>query len=166
MDYSNIRMLIAKKEYRAAGGLIDSYLSKDNENHYLWYLRGTASLGAKNYNSALECFEKALSIKKEFEYFRAMGITYFEKLDFEEAIIEFENALKIKKDSEIYFYISLCCMFLEDPRSKDFMETAYFRNRKKTKELLVSLYDKVLKDSRELSDKQKKELEKIIKSIK
>ncbi len=165
MDYSDIRLLLAKKEYKTAGKLIDSLLCKNKESHYLWYLRGAASLGAKNYDSALEDFERALSIKKEFEYLRATGITYFEKLDFEAALEEFENALKIKKDSEIYFYMSICCMFLEDPRSKDFMETAYFNNKKKTKNLLASFYNSVLKDSWELNDLQKKELKKIIEKI-
>ncbi|MDD5023184.1 MAG: hypothetical protein PHU63_03380 [Candidatus ainarchaeum sp.] len=160
-----IRSLIDRKEYLAAGKLADQELSKNNKNHYFWYLRGIISLKRKNYPYSLECFENAIQLKKEYEYFLAKGITYFEMFEFEEAILEFENALSLKKDAEVYFYLSLCHMFIGTAESKEYMETAYLKNKKKTKELIRLFYNDVLRKSWELDDKQKKELRNLIESL-
>ncbi len=162
----DIHKLLKSQEYMTAGRLLDLEISKNKSNHYLWYLRGVVSLNANNYPNSLECFSRALNLKKEYEYFRLKGMTYFQIFEFEEAIIEFENALKIKKNSEIYFYLSLCYMFLDDPISKDYLETAYLKNKKKTKILLKSFYNSILKNSWELNKKQKDELEKLFELLK
>lgn len=166
MDISReVELLLKSKEYLTAGKLLDLELSKDKDNDYLWYLRGVVSLRCKNHAHSLECFEYALQLKKHFEYFRAKGMTYFEMFEFDEALLEFKNALKLKKDSELYVYIALCYMFLDDPRSKDYMETAYLRNKQKTKKILGSFYNSVFKKSWELNDKQKNEIKKVLDSL-
>lgn len=160
-----VEALLESKEYSTAGKILDSELLKHKNNHYLWYLRGVVSLKSKNYPYSLECFERALQIKKEFEYYRAKGMAYFEMFEFEESLIEFEKALKIKRDSEVYFYISICYMFLRDPRAKENMETAYLRDKEKTKKLIKSFYNSVFKNSWELNEKQKKELKNLVDSL-
>lgn len=160
-----IKELIKSREYLTAGKILDLEISKNKNNPNLWYLRGIVSLKSKNYPHSLECFDRALQLKKDFEYFRIKGMTYLEMFEFEEALIEFENALKLRKDSEVYFYISLCYMFLDDPRAREYMETAYLRDKEKTKKLLLSFYSGVFENSWELNEKQKKELKELLDSL-
>lgn len=157
--------LIKSKRYKEAGKVLDQCLRQDNKDHVCWYYRGIVSLRARNYHYALECFEKATSLRHRFEYHKLKGITYLEMLEFENAIHEFNRALHLKEESEIYFYIGVCHVFLDDHKARIYMKKSYEKNKKKFKSMLKDFYDVVLKDSWELTRHQKDSLAVFIDSI-
>ncbi len=157
--------LIKSKNYKEAGKVLDQCLKQDSKDHLCWYYRGIVSLRARNYHYALECFEKALSLRGRFEYYKLKGITYLEMLEFENAIHEFNRALNFKEESEVYFYIGVCHVFLDDHNAKIYMKKAYEKNKKRFKLMLKDFYDAVLKDSWELTKHQKDSLVLFIDSI-
>ena len=131
---------ISKEKFKEAGILIDKLLRK-KETDELWYLRGLVSLKIKNYDNAIECFERALSLKKHFLYFRMKGVARMELFELEEAVADFGEALSIVPNDHLSnFYTAICYMFLDNMKSADFLRKAYEIDKKRTKELLNNFY--------------------------
>ena len=134
------KSLISKEKYKEAGSLIDKLIRK-KETHELWYLRGLVSLKTKNYDYAIDCFDRALMLKKHFLYFRMKGVARMERFELEEAVGDFDMALAIVPDDHLSnFYAAICYMFLDNMKSAKYLRKAYSLNKKKTKELLNNFY--------------------------
>jgi tetratricopeptide (TPR) repeat protein len=160
------RNLIAQGRLREVSSLLDRELSRQPENDDLWYLRGIVSLKLNNHDYAQECFERAVSIKPKSQYHKLTGIAHMQMFQMEDAVEAFAKAAKLdSKDAEVHFFLSLCLMFLDDPRSRAFMQKAYLRDRKKVKELLKSFYKHFFLSDPAIKDGVKKEIEKKIESI-
>lgn len=160
------RSLVSEGRLREAGTLLDEELSKSPNNDDLWYMRGIISLKLSNYENAHECFEHALSLKKTARYYKVIGMAHLEMFEIEDAVEAFSHAIELdKKDPETYFFIALCLIFLDDPRSKEYMEKAYLRDKKKTKALLKGFYESFFARDPQLKTKIKKEIEARINSI-
>ena len=166
-DLDEIKYFVVDGDFLTAGKLLDFELSKNKLNPYLWYLRGIVSLNVNNYPHSLECFENAIHLKRDYKYFKAKGLVYFSMFEFEESLIEFRKSMKLKKDSETSFYVALSLLFIGDVEgARESLETSYVLDKKKTKELLKSFNNFVLKNSWELSEEQKIKLGKLIDSVK
>jgi len=160
------RNLISTGKLRDAATLLDKELTKTKQNDDIWYLRGIVSLKLNNYEAAHECFERALSIRAKPEYHKVIGMAHLEMFEFKQAVDSFLKASELdKKDAENYVYLGICLVFLDDPRSKEFMEKAYLRDKKKTKEMLVSFYNHFFAKDPSIKEGVKKDLKKRIDSI-
>jgi tetratricopeptide (TPR) repeat protein len=160
------KALIARSKFAEAGRVLDSLLAKDSENDELWYLRAVVSLKMKNYDSAHESLERASFIKRKAEYFKLKGVAYLQVYQLPDAITEFEKAIRMnKRDASTYFYLALCFMFLNDPRSRIMLQNAYLLDNKRTKELLKSFYEVFFKKDVTIDWKSKENLEAQMESI-
>lgn len=134
--------LLRLGKVREAGTVVDVLLKTNKDNSELWYLRGLVSLRVKNYDYAHECFVHALEIEKKPAYYKIRGMSYMETYEFEDALTQFEEALNAnKKDAEVYFYIALCYLFLNNPLAKSYLEKAYRQDDKKTKNLIKNFFE-------------------------
>lgn len=146
---------------------LDSSISKTPENDDLWYLRAIVSLKLNNYDNAHECLEQAVSLKTKADYFKLIGMAHLEMFEVDHAMEAFMRAIELdKKDAENYLYSAICLMLLDDPKSKEFVEKAYMRDKTKTKKMLKEFYASFLASDLSLSQGIKKEIEKKIESIK
>jgi tetratricopeptide (TPR) repeat protein len=139
-DIKGAKSLISKEKYKQAGILIDKLIRK-KETHELWYLRGLVSLKMKNYDYAIGCFERALALKKNYLYFRMMGVARMERFELEVAVTDFDKALNLAPNDHLSnFYAAICYMFMDNMKSAKYLRKAYSLNKKKTKELLNNFY--------------------------
>ncbi|MDD5171439.1 MAG: tetratricopeptide repeat protein [Candidatus ainarchaeum sp.] len=166
-DMEQARSLLAKQRYREAADLLDRLLPRDSDNDELWYLRGMVSLKLKNYDAAQECFERALLLGKKSRYYQIKGMAHFEVFEMEEAAEAFLNALALEpNDATSNFFLAMCYLFLDDPRSDAHIKRAHEINSKKTKQLLLNFYTLFLKDDPRTSVAQRNAIEAQIKSLK
>ncbi|MFH0737615.1 MAG: tetratricopeptide repeat protein, partial [Candidatus Micrarchaeota archaeon] len=93
------RSLIIARRYKEAAVILDRLLSTQGKNDALWYLRGVASLRMKNYDAALECFERALLFDRKSSYYQIKGMAHFELFEMDEAIEAFVEALGAEPDN-------------------------------------------------------------------
>jgi protein O-GlcNAc transferase len=71
----------------------------NKKNHELFFLLGTTFLQLKNYDNAINNFNKSISINSNFpNTYNNKGIALAEKHDYSEAIINYDKAIKLKKD--------------------------------------------------------------------
>ena len=71
----------------------------NKKNHELFFLLGTTFLQLKNYDNAINNFNKSISINSNFpNTYNNKGIALAEKRDYSEAIINYDKAIKLKKD--------------------------------------------------------------------
>ena len=139
-DLKNAKNLIASGKYREAGKILDRMLM-EKESDELWYLRGLVSLKLKNYDAALESFERALYIKKKGLYFKMKGVARMERFELEQAIEDFGEALKMDSDDLLSnFYIAVCYMFLDNPKSSAYLKRAFIIDKERTKNILKDFY--------------------------
>lgn len=165
-EISDAKALISSGKYREAGRLLDRMLGA-RETHELWYLRGVVSLKLRNYDDAIEDFERALSLRKSALYLRMKGVARLELFELQDAIADFNEALKIEPDDLLSnFYIAVCYMFLDDPRSAGYLKKAFSLDRKKTKELLKDFYVMFFREDPLISKALKTDLETRIDRIK
>ena len=166
MGINEVQRLLAQQKYREAARLLDGLLSSDNENGELWYLRAVASLKMKNYDAVQEYLERALFTGKKARYYQMKGMAYFEIFELEPAIESFQEALALEPaDVTSNFFIAICYMLLDDPRSADYIKKARTVNGKKTRQLLLNFYTLFLKDDPYISDALKRRMMKRIKTI-
>lgn len=157
------RKFILDGNLRDAAKLLDRIIGKNKEDDYAWYLRGLVSLKLNNHDYAHECFEHAMANKKKAEYFKGDGIAHMEMLELKPAINSFERAAQVDvRDAENYFYIAACYILLDNPTSKEYMQKAYLRDKKKTKEMLIEFYKHVYRNGQNVG---KKTHEKIVEKI-
>ncbi len=157
--------LIGKGKYSEAAKLLDAALAK-RENDRLYYLRAIVSYKLKNYEYAHEMLEHALFIKKEPDYLKLRALILMEMLEFAEALESLTQVLVHRKDAESYFLSSMCLMFLDDPKSREYLQLAYLADPAKTKALIREFYFSFFKNNRFLGAKEKKALEAKIEAIK
>ncbi|MDD5337407.1 MAG: hypothetical protein PHS02_02890 [Candidatus ainarchaeum sp.] len=161
----DFEMLIRKGKYREAAKALDAEMAK-KESDRLYYLRAIVSYKLKNYEYAMEMVEHALFLKKEPDYLKLKGLMLMETLDFGAAFEAFSQVIKMRKDAEAYFLSSVCLMFLDDARSKDYLQLAYLSDRARTKSLINEFYTDFFKNNRFIGEKEKRALEEKIKKVK
>ncbi|MEK6982186.1 MAG: tetratricopeptide repeat protein [Candidatus Micrarchaeota archaeon] len=160
------KKLILSKNYPEALKLLNKEVSQDSENSDAWYYKAILSLRLKNYDNAHEFLERAAMIKSKPEYYKLMGVAHMEIYEIEDALIDFQKAINLdKKDFAIYFFVAICYLFINDPRSKGYIQAAYLLDKKKTKELAKSFYNAFFKNSSFLDNPIKKEVEQVIENI-
>jgi tetratricopeptide (TPR) repeat protein len=157
--------MIEKGKYREAAKLIDAELGK-KESDRLYYLRAIVSYRLKNYEYAREMLEHALYLKKSPDYLKLKALISMETLEFAEALELLKQVLEQRKDAESYFLSSMCLMFLDDPKSREYLQLAYLADPGKTKALIKEFYSQFFRNNRHLSEKEKKALEAKIAAIK
>jgi len=151
------REYLAKGRYREAGELLDQMLISSKDDDELWYLRGVVSLKLKSYDAANESFERALSIRRKAEYFRTQGMAFLEMFEIEDAIHAFESASKLEpRDAVSRFFLGVCFMMMDDPRSADHLREAIALDPKRTKSLLSNFYSVMFGKDKRISEAQKK----------
>ncbi len=166
MGIDEAQRLLAQQKYREAARVLDGLLSSDNENGELWYLRAAVSLKMKNYAAVQEYLERALFTGKKVKYYQMKGMAHFEIFELEPAIESFQEALALEPaDVTSNFFIAICYMLLDDPRSADYIKRARKINSKKTRQLLLNFYTLFLKDDPYISDALKKRIMKRIKTL-
>jgi tetratricopeptide (TPR) repeat protein len=162
-----VRTLLAQQRYRDAGRVLDGMLRQSENNDQLWYMRGVISLKLKSYDSAQEYFERALFIRKKPDYLKMKGMAHFEIFELEDAIDAFTGALAIQpKDTESEFFIAICYMLMDDPRSDTHLKRAQQLDPKRTSQLLSNFYSFFIEKDPRIGDAQKKSLVQKIKSLK
>ncbi|VVB98205.1 Tetratricopeptide repeat protein [uncultured archaeon] len=157
--------LIGKGKYREAAKLLDAELAK-KESDRLYYLRAIVSFRLKNYEYAHEMLEHALYMKKDPDYLKLKALILMETLEFAEALEMLKGVLDQRKDAESYFLSSMCLMFLDDPKSREYLQLAYLADPGKTKALIREFYGQFFRNNRYVSEKEKKALEARIAAIK
>ncbi|MFH1394491.1 MAG: tetratricopeptide repeat protein [Candidatus Micrarchaeota archaeon] len=158
--------LLSSGKYREAAELLDNLLSAKPENDELWYLRGIASLKAGNNKGAQQSFIRATFIKKRGEYFRMMGIAHMEVFELEEAIDAFQAALEMSpKDVQSAFFLSVCYMFFDSPKSVKYIKLANSIDKTKTRQLLNNFYSVFFGGNKKLDEKAKNKIRAALKKI-
>jgi tetratricopeptide (TPR) repeat protein len=161
------RSLLAAHRFGEAGDALDRLLIQTPDSHELWYLRGLVFLKAKNYDSAQECFDRALVLGRKSKYYQVKGMAHFELFEIEPAIEAFESALALEADDPTTnFFIAICCLFLDDPRGEEYIIRARRLNQKKTAQLLLNFYTFFLKDDPRVSREAKTKIELAMKGLK
>jgi len=141
-ELETAKKLISGGKYREAARLINRLLKKNRENDQLWYFLGLLSLKMKNYELADEYLEQAISISSRPEYFWLKGVAQLEILETEAAIETFSRLLKMDEDNvDANFFLSVCYLLLDDPRSEKFLKKAFMLNKKRTKQLLRNFFE-------------------------
>lgn len=160
------KKLILSKNYPEALKLLNKEIARNSENPDAWYYKAIISLRLKNYDNAHEFLEHAIALKNRPEYYKLMGVAHMEIYEIENAIADFQKAIALdKKDFAIYFFIAICYLFINDPRSKGYLQTAYLLDKKKTKEFAKSFYNAFFKNNSFLDNHVKHEVEQVIENI-
>ncbi|MEW6723084.1 MAG: tetratricopeptide repeat protein [Candidatus Micrarchaeota archaeon] len=157
--------LLSRQKYLEAAGVLDRLLIAEPERDELWYLRGVVSLKLRNYDAAQECFERALILGRKSRYYQVKGMAHFELFEMEEAAEAFRSALELEDDPTTNFFLSMCYLFMDDPRSDDHMRKAKKSDSKKTSQLLLNFYTLFLKDDPRITDAVKRKIEERIKRL-
>jgi tetratricopeptide (TPR) repeat protein len=162
-----VRSLLAQQRYRDAGRVLDGMLRQSRDDDELWYLRGIISLKLKGYDSAQEYFERALFIRKKPDYFRMKGMAHFEIFELDDAVDAFTDALAMQpREAETEFFIAICYMLMDDPRSDRHLKRARQLDPRRTNQLLSNFYSFFIEKDPRIGDAQKKSLAQKIKSLK
>jgi tetratricopeptide (TPR) repeat protein len=164
-DLGTARALLSQQKYREAADILDRMLLSDGESDELWYLRGMVSLKMKNYDAAQECFERALVLGRKSRYYQIKGMAHFELFEMEEAAGAFRDALALEDGPTSNFFLAMCYMFLDDPRSDEHMRRAYQLDKRKSSQLLLNFYTIFLKDDPRVPPQVRKRIEDRIKSL-
>jgi tetratricopeptide (TPR) repeat protein len=160
------KTLLARQKFRDAAQMLDRLILKSDESDELWYLRGMASLKMRNYDSALDCFERALMAKPRSKYYLIKGMALFEIFDMKEAQEAFKQSLAMEPDDPVaHFFLSLCYLFQDDPRSSKHLRLAYEKDPRRTKHLLMNFYSLFLQNDPRISPAMHARLEARLKEI-
>lgn len=160
----DLEVLIDKAKYREAAKKLDNALSKSKDSN-LYYLRAVVSYKLKNYFYALEMLEHALFIRKDPEYLKLKAMVFIETSDFQKATEILNSIIPKKRDCETYFLLAVCFIFLNNPKSKEYLQLAYLTDKTKTKSLITDFYNGFFKNNRFLDDREKKLIEQKISAI-
>ncbi len=166
LELEEARILLAKQKYDEAAELLDRLLGDYKENDEVWYLRGMVSLKLRSYDFAQECFERAITISPKAEYYLLQGLCHFEIFEIEDAKEALLKAHSLRPDdAATLFFISMCCLFLDEPMSSEYLKKAKAANPKKTRQLLTNFYTMFVESDPRISASQKKAIEMRIKGI-
>lgn len=165
-EIEQAKTLIVQQKYKEARELLDSNISANRSNDEFWYLRGVTALKLKNYDTAQECFARALVIGKKSKYYQIKGMAHFEIFEMEEAADAFLKALVLEPDdATTNFFLAVSYLFLDDPKSENYIKKAYKADAKKTKQLLMNFFTLFLKDDKRMTALQKSRIEERIRSL-
>jgi tetratricopeptide (TPR) repeat protein len=165
-EMERARVLLSQKRYREAAEALDRLITSGLGNGELWYLRGVVALKMKNYDIAQECFQRALMLGEKSKYYQIKGMAHFELFEMEDALEAFNSALSLEEaDPTTNFFLALCYMFLDDPRSDSYIRRAYQIDRKKTAQMLLNFYTLFLKDDPRVNEAQKRKIEEKIRAL-
>ncbi len=166
-ELERAKALLRDLKYREAAAALDRLLLAEPKNDELWYLRGVISLKMRNYDAAVECFERALLLGPQSRYFQIKGMAHFELFEIEKAVEAFTEALRIEPDEPTTnFFLALCYLFLDDPRSDAHIRKARMLDGRKTRQLLLNFYSLFLKDDARISPEQRKKIEERLQRLK
>lgn len=160
------RQLLAQQRYKDAGAVLDRLLITQKENDSLWYMRGIVALKLKGYDAAQEYFERALSFRKKAEYYRMKGMAHFEIFELQPAIESFLGSVALEpSDAVSHFFLAMCYLLLDDPKSAEHIKKAYELEPKKTKQLVTNFYTLFIGNDPRINEAQRKSLEERIRAI-
>jgi tetratricopeptide (TPR) repeat protein len=161
------RALLMQQRYKEAGNVLDRLLLQKEGDDELWYLRGMVSLKLKNYDAAMECFERALLLTKRSRYYQIKGMAHFETFEIKESLEAFRHALAMEPHDVVsHFFLALCYLLQDDPRCGKHLQLAYESDPRKTKQLLMNFYTLFLQNDPRLTPAQKASIEKRLKEVK
>jgi len=133
---------LSKGRYREAGNILNGLIRENRDNDELWYFLGVLAVKLRNYDTAQEYLERAISLNKKPEYLWFRGMAYMETLEIEAAIYAFREVLEIDKNNvDANFFLSICYLLLDDSKSDFYMKKAYAKDKKKTKQLLKNFLE-------------------------
>jgi tetratricopeptide (TPR) repeat protein len=145
-ELDTAKRLISAGKYGEASRVLNKLLKKNRENDQLWYFLGLLALKMKNYDLTEQYLDEAISIRTKPEYFWLKGMAYLELLEVEAAIETFRKLLEMdEKNADANFFLSICYLLLDDPRSEKFLKRAYIINKKRTKQLLRNFFETFVK---------------------
>ena len=130
-------------------------LSKNRDDPEGWFLLGMVSQHKGSHEYALECFERALYLKKTGKYHKAKGIAHMSSFEFERAVKDLKKALVLSNDAETHFMLAVALMFINDSAYTEHMKAAYTLDSKKTKTLLQNFFDAFFRDDPSIPAKEK-----------
>ncbi|VVC04112.1 Tetratricopeptide repeat protein [Candidatus Bilamarchaeum dharawalense] len=158
--FDEARNLLTQQRYKEAASVLDRVISENKNKDEFWYLRGVVSLKLRNYDVAQECFERALLLDRKSKYYQIKGMAHFELFEIEDAVEAFLNALALEpNNAATNFFLSICYLFLDDPRSDFYIRKAHNVDSKKTKQLLLNFYTFFLKNDPRMSPAMKAKVE-------
>ena len=131
-------------------------LQKDSDDPEGWFLMGMVAHEKANEAYALECFERALYLKRTEKYHKAKGISHMALFEFEEAADEIKKSLEFTKDAESHFMLAIALMFLNNEEATEHLEEAYTLKPAKTKKMLIEFFDTFFRNDPTIPEKEKK----------
>lgn len=147
-ELETARNYLSKGKYREAGSILNRLITTNRDNDELWYFLGVLAVKLRNYDSAHEYLERAISLNKKPEYLWFKGMAYMETLEIEDAIGVFHEVLDIDKNNvDANFFLSICYLLLDDSKSDVYMKKAYKKDKKKTKQLLRNFFEAFISGS-------------------
>lgn len=89
-----------KKETKMSRGEIFRSIIKSGSLGYIaWYNLGIAYYEKEDHDKAMECYQKAIALKKDYiAAWNNLGIAYYEKEDYDQAIECYQKAIALKKN--------------------------------------------------------------------
>jgi tetratricopeptide (TPR) repeat protein len=165
-ELERARSLLRELKFKEAAAVLDRLILADSGNDELWYLRGVISLKMRSYDAAQDCFERALLLGRQSRYYQIKGMAHFELFEIEKAVEAFNEALDIEPDDPTTnFFLAICYLFLDDPRSDSHIKKARNLDGKKTKQLLLNFYSLFLKEDPRITPAQKKKIEERLRGV-
>ncbi|MEM4367096.1 MAG: hypothetical protein QW035_03120 [Candidatus Anstonellales archaeon] len=158
------RQLIDEGKLRDALDMLAEEV-KRNEHPEMWYLMGLSAMLLEENGRAMEYFQRANALKRSVKY--TNGMAYL-ALKLGKIKTAYKHALEgnaIEENVDSCFVAFVCLLFMNDPRSKDYIKKAYALDKQKTIKLVSQFYEKVIKRSPEVSDADKREIEAKIRKI-
>lgn len=131
-------------------------LKADRDDPEGWFLLGMVSHEKGNEEYALECFERALFLKRTEKYHKAKSMSHMGLFEFEEAADELKGALELRKDAESHFMLYVALLFLNDKDAEKHLAEAHRMNPAKTKKKLREFFNSFFRDEPSIPEKEKK----------
>ncbi len=131
-------------------------LKTDRNDPEGWFLMGMVSHEKGNEEYALECFERALYLKRTEKYHKAKSMSHMGLFEFEEAASELKKALVLNKNAESHFMLYVALLFLNDAGAEKHLAAAHRMKPAKTKKMLQKFFNSFFRDDRSIPEKEKK----------
>ena len=131
-------------------------LKTDHNDPEGWFLMGMVSHEKGNEEYALECFERALYLKRTGKYHKAKSMSHMGLFEFEDAASELRKSLDLNKNAESHFMLYVALLFLNDAGAEKHLATAHRMKPAKTKKMLREFYNSFFRDDRSIPEKEKK----------
>ncbi len=165
-ELETVKNLLAGGKYQEAGRLLNRLLQRNRDNDELWYFLGVLAVKLKNYDLAHEHLERAISLRKKPAYLWFKGMAHMETLEIKEAIEVFRELLEIEGSSvDANFFLAICYLLFDDPRSERHMKKAYRLDKKRTKQLLKNFFSTFIGGSPEIRGSLKTKIEKELEGL-